>query len=362
MTDESGTHDAGERPLRKGWTTGACAAAAAKSAYWALTTGQFLDPVEIALPGGQRPSFQLAEQELSDAFARAGIVKDAGDDPDVTHGALIRAELRPANAGTGIIFKAGAGVGTVTRAGLPLAAGEPAINPAPRRMIADNLGAAADLEITISVENGLALARSTWNPRLGIEGGLSILGTTGVVIPYSCSAWIASIHQAVDVARAAGWDHIAACTGSTSEAGIAGMHGMAPERIVDMGNFIGGLLKYLRTHPVPRLSIAGGFAKLSKLAAGHMDLHSKRSQVDPAFLAGLAAEAGADKDVVARMVGASTAAEILGMAKEENIALGDAVARVARQVSLEATRGGPDMEVVIFDRAGTLAGQAPFGS
>ncbi len=368
MSDDTRPKEEGNRALRKGWTTGACATAAAKSAFQALLTGRFPNPVEIDLPHGLRPAFALAERELGDGFAKAGIVKDAGDDPDVTHGALIRAELRPADAGTGITFLAGPGVGRVTRAGLPLAVGEPAINPAPRRMISENLAGLAkshkapiDLKITLSVENGEALARGTWNPRLGIVGGLSILGTTGVVQPYSCSAWIASIHQAVDVARAAGAPHIAACTGSTSEAGIAKLLGLGPERIVDMGDFVGGLLKYLRQAPVPRLTIAGGFAKIGKLAAGHMDLHSKRSQVDPSFLAGLAEGAGASPDLTARMAGASTAAEILAMARAEAIPLGDAVARAARGVSLSHLRDALEIEVVIFDREGTRVGRAPAG-
>jgi cobalt-precorrin-5B (C1)-methyltransferase len=368
MTDDAQPKEEGDRPLRKGWTTGACATAAAKAAFQALITGSFPDPVEIDLPRGLRPGFVLDRRELGEGYAMAGIVKDAGDDPDVTHGALIRAEVRPAEAGVGICFVAGPGVGTVTRAGLPLAVGEPAINPAPRRMIADNIAALArslktpmDLNITISVDNGEALARGTWNPRLGIEGGLSILGTTGVVVPYSCSAWIASIHQAVDVARAAGAAHIAASTGSTSEAGVAKLHGLPPERIVDMGDFVGGLLKYLRTHPVPRLTIAGGFAKIGKLAAGHMDLHSKRSQVDPAFLAGLAAQAGAAPDLAKRMAGASTAAEILAMAGEDEFLVGDAVAQAARGVALFETRDALHIEVVIFDRKGIRVGRARDG-
>src|SRR6266851_7135083 len=172
-------------PLRRGWTTGACAAAAARAAFAALLTGRFPDPVTIRLPRGEAPSFPLALTELSGGIARAGIVKDAGDDPDVTQGALIIAEVTWADPGSGIRFRAGAGVGTVTRAGLALAIGEPAINPAPRAMITDHLAAlagehgyAGGFEVSIGVENGVELALKTMNPRLGIVGGLSILGTT----------------------------------------------------------------------------------------------------------------------------------------------------------------------------------------
>src|SRR6185437_5877727 len=182
------------RPLRRGWTTGACAAAASRAAYQALLTGEFPSMAPVQLPGGQRPGFALATQELGPDFARVGIVKDAGDDPDVTHGALVISTVRPAPHGTGLVFRAGAGVGTITRAGLPLAVGEPAINPGPRRMIeaalAEFTGKATppDLTVTIAIPGGEALAAKTLNGRLGIVGGLSILGTTGIVIPYSCSS------------------------------------------------------------------------------------------------------------------------------------------------------------------------------
>ncbi len=200
-----------ERPLRRGWTTGTCAAAAAKAAFTALVTGEFPDPVEVTLPRGERPSFALAMTRKDDNAATAGIIKDAGDDPDVTHGALICATVRAGESGAGVSFRAGEGVGTVTRAGLPVPPGEPAINPMPRRMIRDAIAevaaaasCAADAEVEISIPGGEALAAKTLNGRLGIVGGLSILGTTGIVVPYSCSAWIHSIHSGIDVARAAG--------------------------------------------------------------------------------------------------------------------------------------------------------------
>src|SRR5690606_16010735 len=154
-----------------------------------------------------------------EGWATAGVIKDAGDDPDVTHGALVLATVRFGAPGSGVTFRAGEGVGTVTKPGLPLPVGEPAINPAPRAMItgavsrlAAEHGAAGDVEVTIAIPGGAALAQRTWNPRLGIVGGLSILGTTGVVHPYSCSAWIASIHRGIDVCRANGITHAAACT------------------------------------------------------------------------------------------------------------------------------------------------------
>jgi len=349
--------------LRRGWTTGACAAAAARAAYQALLTGDFPDPVTIRLPKGETPSFPLAQQLLEDGSACAGVIKDAGDDPDVTHGALIVAQVAPGVAGAGITFHAGSGVGTVTKPGLPIPPGEPAINPAPRALIAAMLEEVAaqhetiaDVAVTLSVPDGERMAAHTWNPRLGIVGGLSILGTTGIVIPYSCSAWIHSIHQGIDVARATGVGHIAGATGKTSEAAVRRHYGLDEASVVDMGDFVGGMLKYLDSHPVPRLTIAGGFAKLTKLAQGHMDLHSGRSQVDFDALAALAERLGAVAAVAGAVRKANTASEALGLA--DGLGLGDAVAASARDAALERLSAAIILDVLVVDRQGKLVGHA----
>jgi cobalt-precorrin-5B (C1)-methyltransferase len=349
-----------ESGLRRGWTTGACAAAAAGAAYAALLTGRFPDPIAIRLPRGHTPSFPLALAEREDGRARAGVVKDAGDDPDVTDGALIVAELAWAEPGSGLAFRAGEGVGTVTRAGLPLAVGEPAINPAPRAMIRDALadlaeanGAPApDLTVTLSIPGGERLAAKTMNGRLGIIGGLSILGTTGVVVPYSCSSWIHAIHRGIDVARAAGLDHIAAATGTTSERAVQRLYELPEHALIDMGDFVGGTLKYLRKHPVPWLTLAGGFAKMAKLAAGHLDLHSSRSRVDPAALAAILAHLDAGEAMLAAARAGDSAGAILEAAGALGPALADLVARRAREVALACLGGGVAVEVAIVDRAG----------
>jgi cobalt-precorrin-5B (C1)-methyltransferase len=353
-------------PLRRGWTTGACAAAAARAAFQALLTGSFPNPVTIRLPGGQRPSFPLALTGQTNGMARAGIVKDAGDDPDVTHGALIIAELEWAAPGSGIVFRAGDGVGTVTRPGLPLAPGEPAINPAPRAMIRDQLADVAaangaangapppDITVTIAIPGGEALAEKTMNHRLGIIGGLSVLGTTGIVVPYSCASWIHAIQRGIDVARAAGLDHIAAATGSTSEKAVQRLYALPEHALIDMGDFVGGTLKYLRRHPVPRLTLAGGFAKLAKLAAGHLDLHSSRSRIDPAMLAALLEDAGGAPETVAAARSCDSAGEILVLAGPLVPVLAECVARRAREVALATLSGDTAVEVAIIDRAGTF--------
>ncbi len=357
-------------PLRRGWTTGTCATAAAKAAYAALLTGSFPDPVAVTLPGGTRPAFSLAKMELSDDFATAGVVKDAGDDPDVTHGALVLATVRRGLKGSGVTFRAGEGVGTVTKPGLPVPPGEPAINPVPRQMmraaiaeIAAAHGDQGDVEIEIAIPGGETLAAKTLNGRLGIVGGLSILGTTGIVVPYSCSAWIASIHQGIDVARAAGLTHIAGATGATSEAAVRKLYGLTETALIDMGDFVGGMLKHLRSRPIPRVTIAGGVGKMTKLAQGLLDLHSRRGEVDLSGLAALAKEAGGSASLAERILASNTAAEAFAHAGQDGIPLGDAVARAAQATAQAVVAGKPiEIEVVLFDREGRLVGRAPFAS
>jgi cobalt-precorrin-5B (C1)-methyltransferase len=356
-----------ERPLRRGWTTGACATGAATAAYKALLTGEFPDPVAVELPGGKRPEFALAIRRRSANSATAGVIKDAGDDPDVTHGAMILATVSEGPKGGGVAFRAGEGVGTVTLPGLPLAVGEPAINPAPRRMMREALarvaaahGAPGDLVVEIAVPGGAEIAQRTWNPRLGIVGGLSILGTTGVVIPYSCSAWIASIRQGVDVARATGQEHVIAATGDTSERAAQQRYGLADSALLDMGDFAGAVLEYLARHPVARLTIAGGFAKLSKLAAGHLDLHSARSQVDLERLADSALAAGGADELAAAVRSGNTALHALQLAQAAGVPLADRVAADARAVALDTLAGAAiEVEVLVVDREGHVVGAAP---
>ncbi len=341
------------KQLRRGWTTGACATAALKAACMALWGGGFPARLRITLPRGERPEFAVAHRAQGPGWAEAGIVKDAGDDPDVTHGALIVVRVAP--GGQGVRFRAGEGVGIVTRPGLPVAVGAPAINPVPRQMmraVVEELAAMydqpADVEITVSVPGGEALAARTWNPRLGIKGGLSILGTTGIVRPFSCSAWIASIHRGVDVARAAGLDHVAGCTGAMSEAAVQALYGLPDHAMLDMGDFVGGLVKYLRRHPVPRLTIGGGLAKLTKLAQGAVDLHSRRGQVDFVALAGWL-----EDDDAANMN------TVLQVYEKHGEKLPEIVAEKALERLRHMLKGAPVAgDVVVVDRAGKIIARA----
>jgi len=351
-------------PLRRGWTTGACATAAARAAFEGLVTGAFPDPVEIALPSGRRVAFALALSRLGPESATAGIVKDAGDDPDVTHGARVIATVRRGAAGSGVTFFAGDGVGTVTKPGLPIPPGEPAINPVPREMMRQTIAEAAaihgvpgDVAVEISIPGGEALAAKTMNPRLGIIGGLSILGTTGIVVPYSCAAWIHSIHRGVDVARAMNIPHIAGSTGAASEAAVQKLHELSETALIDMGDFAGGMLKYVRRHPVPRVTVAGGFAKMTKLGQGLLDLHSRAGAVDRAWLASLLRDANAPGDLVALAATANTALEVLREAERRGFPVGDLVAKAAWRTAARVLEGtGVALDIAVFDRAGRLVG------
>lgn len=357
------------RPLRHGYTTGSCATATSLAAARLLLTGAASDAADIVLPKGQHVPMALVFCRFvngcdAEQGAEAGTVKDAGDDPDVTHGAVVFARVR-LSAEAGVRFHAGPGVGTVTRAGLVLPVGEPAINPVPRRMMSVHLselavecGYGGGFEVSIGVEGGEALALKTMNPRLGIVGGLSILGTTGIVRPFSCSAYIASIHQGIDVARANGWQHLAACTGNASEDAMRGHYGLPDIALIEMGDFAGAVLKHLRRAPVGRLSICGGFGKLSKLAAGHLDLHSRHSSIDLNELARWAAGYGATGALQAAVRAANTSQQALSLARAEGVPLGDIVCRRALDVARAIVPPEVAVETFAIDRQGRFVGQA----
>lgn len=351
-------------PLRSGLTTGSCATATSLAAAQLLLTGQSTDAVQITLPKGKQVQMRLEFCRRDGERAEAGTVKDAGDDPDVTHGALLYSQVRLIDE-PGVRFVAGQGVGTVTRPGLVLAVGEPAINPVPRRMISEHLqrlagdcAYAGGFEVTVNVQGGAELALKTMNPRLGILGGLSILGTSGIVRPFSCSAYIASIHQGIDVAHTNGYTHIAACTGNASEDTMRRVYGLPEIALIEMGDFVGAVLKHLRKVPVPRLTLCGGFGKISKLAAGHMDLHSRHSSIDLPQLAGWAADIGADAALQAAIIGANTSQQALALAHAAGIDLGDAVCAHALAFARSVVPAQVQVEVFAIDRQGGVVGKA----
>ena len=351
--------------LRSGFTTGACATATSLAAANLLINGQNSLNSSITLPKGQIIDFKLEScEKLSDSCATASTIKDAGDDPDATHLATVFAEVE-LSPESGVRFHAASGVGTVTRDGLSIAIGEPAINPIPRQMmtnhlmdLADNNGYKGGFEVSIGVVDGENIALKTMNGRLGILGGLSILGTTGIVRPYSCAAYIASIHQSIDVAHANGVFEIAASTGSTSEAYIQNRLGLSDIALVEMGDFVGAVFKHLRKVPMHKLSICGGFGKMTKLAAGHSSLHSHDSSIDFDYLANLADELGATDELIDTIKQCNTSLEALKYCQQHQIPLANRISQLARNHALEASHNTVEIDVYCVNKAGELVGSS----
>ncbi len=315
--------------LRTGWTTGTCAAAAAKAALIELVTGAAPLEVEVGLPGGRRVAFGVE----AEARRRCVVVKDAGDDPDCTDGARMTAEVAFARGATatghrsrveegpppaetfrsgpvGTVLLGGVGIGTVTKPGLGLPVGEASITPVPRRMIAAALAEVdpRPVVVTFSVPGGEAMAAKTSNARLGIVGGISILGTTGVVKPFSTAAYRASVVQQIDVAAAQGADVIVLSTGTRSDAfAQAALPQLPPVCFVEVGDFTGIALRRAASRGLRRVVWVGMVGKITKLAAGVMMTHYRRSAVDTGILATVARQAGAPAAVVAAATETSTA-------------------------------------------------------
>ncbi|MEU8421225.1 cobalt-precorrin-5B (C(1))-methyltransferase [Micromonospora sp. NPDC048835] len=300
--------------LRTGWTTGACATAAAKAAVTALVTGVSQQEVEIGLPAGQRVRFPVERCEVAGsppARAEAVVVKDAGDDPDVTHGAELTATVNWTDA-PGLRLAGGAGVGTVTKPGLGLAVGGPAINDTPRRMIGEAVAEVVDLSevgvrVVISVPRGEIMARKTTNRRLGILGGISILGTTGIVRPFSTASWRASVVQAVHVMAAQGERTVVLCTGGRTERAARALLPDLPEVcFVEVGDFTGAAVTAAVGDGMTGVVFVGMAGKLAKLAAGILMTHYTRSKVDLSLLGEVTAGAGGDPSLVAAVTEANT--------------------------------------------------------
>ena len=353
---------------REGFTTGACAAAAAKAATRVLVRGQLFEAIESTLPNGRRHTFALERCELADEVALCSILKDAGDDPDCTHGAEIVAEVRFAND-HGILLEGGVGVATVTKPGLGLEVGAPAINPVPRRniteMVREELVQAPALgaRVTISVPGGEELAKQTINARLGLLGGISILGTSGIVKPYSTAAYKASVVQAIDVARRRQIDTLVLTTGGKSEAYAMRLYPELPEEaFIQVGDFVGVGVKHCARRAAARAVIVGMIGKLSKMADGKTMTHAAGSEVNMNLLAQIASELAAAPEVVAQIRTANTARHVLELATQSGlVGLADAIcARVVTHLEHHAASVAPlALQAILVDFDGRVLGHAP---
>ncbi|MGC5326174.1 cobalt-precorrin-5B (C(1))-methyltransferase [Brevibacillus sp. SYSU BS000544] len=352
-----------DKPMRHGFTTGACATAATKAALTALIMQESQTESTIYIPAGFDVKFQLVQCDYTENEAIVGVIKDGGDDPDATHGALIQSTVRWRNE-SGVKIDGGIGVGRVTKPGLPVPVGEAAINPVPRQMIGNAVesllaqySVERGVEVIISVPAGEEIAKKTLNGRLGILGGISILGTRGIVVPFSTSAYMASIVRAIDVAYESGCRHVVLSTGGRSEKYAMEQYPDLPEEaFVEMGDFVGFSLKQCKRKGMHKVTLVGMMGKFSKFAQGHMMVHAKGNSVDFNFLADIARDAGATEEMIEYILGANTASQV-GDYMESHPAFYEKLCETCCKVGLGAMSGGIEIETFLITLKGALLGR-----
>ncbi|MFC4305357.1 cobalt-precorrin-5B (C(1))-methyltransferase [Cohnella boryungensis] len=355
-----------DKPLRHGYTTGSCATAAAQAALVALITQEAQAEATIRLPIGMEVAFAIVRNEFTATEAEAEVIKDGGDDPDATHGARIisRVSWLPE---PGIVIDGGIGVGRVTKPGLPVSVGEAAINPVPRKMIREAMTFVLGLfklergvKVVVSVPDGEEIAKKTLNGRLGIIGGISILGTRGTVVPFSTSAYKASVAQAIRVAVQCGCSHLVLSTGGRSEKfGIDRYPELPEEAFIEMGDFVGFALLQCKKQGVRQVTLVGMMGKFSKVAQGVMMVHNKSAPVDFGFLAAVAERAGATSEQTTIVGEANTAAQVGDLMQEWGYAgFFELLSAYCSEEGLREVGGGYKLETVIISMKGVLLGQA----
>lgn len=353
------------KPLRSGYTTGSSAAAAAKAAAAALLSGKMPDAVEIHMPGGRKLCLDVEQGVLEPDRAICAVRKDAGDDPDVTDGLLVFAAVR--RTPREIVMDGGEGVGRVTKPGLPCPVGSAAINPVPREMIQTALRETADqfnyqggFAAVISVPGGEKIARRTFNPRLGIVGGLSILGTTGIVEPMSEQALIRTIQIEIDARLAVGQTRLFIAPGNYGMDFAKTVLGLRPETGVFCSNYIGEALDYAVYRQVPQLLLIGHAGKLVKLAAGVMNTHSRVADARPEVMAAHAALAGAGSAQVRQIMACATTNAMQHLLAEWNLAVPvwkSVLAAIQEHIG-HRTGGCCQVEVVVFTKEDGILAQS----
>lgn len=352
--------------MRSGYTTGACATATTKAALIALITKEVQMEATIYLPVGKFVTFLIEDCVITNQSATAGTIKDGGDDPDATHGALITATVSWCDE-PGIWIDGGIGVGRVTKPGLPIAVGEAAINPVPRKMIRTAVTEVLEeydinkgVKVIISVPKGEEIAKKTLNSRLGILGGISILGTRGIVVPFSTSSYKASIVYGIKVALSNGCDHVVITTGGRSEKyGMKQYPELPEEAFIEMGDFVGFTLKECKRLGVKHVSMVGMMGKFSKIAQGMMNVHSKSSQVSFNFLAEIAESVGVKEELLEQIKNANTASQVGDIILEHHYdAFFEKMCEYCCNASLNEINGGLTIEVSLYTLNGRFLGKA----
>lgn len=361
--------DTPRKGTRTGFSTGACATAATKAAMSVLLGGPVSERVMVSLPVGDIISFAVAECVRGEHEVMCGVVKDAGDDPDVTNRALIRSTVSWLQEPGVIRLEAGDGVGVVTKPGLGLDVGAPDITRVPRKMITQAVSDAAGealrtrgIRVVLSVPGGEALAKKTELPRLGVIGGIAILGTTGIVTPYSTAAFRTGISVAVGMAAANGHRHLVFTTGGMSERFAKALVNVPDAAFIQMGDFVGFALQAAVKRKVERVTISGMIGKLSKMAKGVMQTHAAGSDVDTEFLADMAAECGAAEPVLTAIRSANTARHVAELVAGHRVnGFFDRLADCVCAAASRHVNGALAVECLLTDFEGRLIGRAAQG-
>ena len=360
-----------KKSLRTGYTTGTCATAATKAALTTLVNGEKLARVNVSLPKDKHIGMDITwiryENEKS---VTAAVIKDAGDDPDVTNGAEIWSTVSLLDTSNKIIIDGGKGVGRVTKPGLGLEIGKAAINPTPLKMISHAIDEVLGqqqknrygLSILISVPKGEEIAKKTDNPRLGIIGGISILGTTGIVIPYSTASFAASIRQSIDVSKAMGSDSVILTTGGRSEDFAREIFGnsIADHAYIQIGDFIGFSIKQCAIKKIKKAYVIGFIGKLTKMAMGIKQTHVKGSHVDMNFLAELAIRCGANNELVKKIKVANTARHVGELVDQFGLSMFYNV--LCKEVYSHLSKYSPSelqIKIILLDFNGKIIGEFP---
>lgn len=369
-TKESNIAGGKKSSLRTGFTTGTCAAATTKAALSMLINGKKLSNVSVSLPKGKQMTVNISWSKYdNDKSVTAAVIKDGGDDPDVTNGAEICAKVSFLDTADKIIIDGGKGVGRVTKPGLGLEIGKAAINPTPLKMINQAIDEVLGelkhrygVSVIISVPKGEEIAKKTDNPRLGIIGGISILGTTGIVIPYSTASFAASIRQSIDVSRAMGSDSVILTTGGRSEDFARSIYGnsIADHAYIQIGDFIGFAIKQCAVKKIKKAYVVGFIGKLTKMAMGIKQTHVKGSHVDMNFLAELASRCGADSEVVNKIMLANTARHAGELVDEFGLALFyDMLCEEVHRHLSKYSESQLQIKIILLDFEGKIIGDYP---
>lgn len=348
--------------MRKGFTTGSCAAAAAKAAAMGAVGGAIPDKVEISLPSGRRVQFKIHDRKVLNGRGRCAVVKDAGDDPDVTNGMKVVAEVMILTNDE-INVCGGDGVGTVTKPGLQVPVGEAAINPVPRAMIRREvegvLAPGTGARVVISVPGGDKIAQKTFNPRLGILGGISILGTTGIVEPKSVEACKASLVCALDLARAEGFDTVCLTPGNIGERGVRALGIVGDDQIVQTSNYVGFMLDETVKRGFTQIILAGHPGKLAKLIQGQFMTHHSQASTACGVVARIAGEHGLSGRALEEAAQSSTIEGIIQIVgREGRMDILNAVSERIRQAVEEKIKRAASVRVILFDMQGQKVGES----